>query len=124
MVAISSEALIMGASLSRIQAFVLSDQDPKMLIQSRPDIAAILDKSLIGCMVLFSCLEQEIARVSKLAGGQDALNWRAKARVVWKHETFQDLLNGMRGQQVALSVLLQLLQMFVEDSCAYVWCNR
>ena len=34
-------------------------------------------------------------------------------RVVWKQETFQELLDGIRGQQLAINTLIQLLQMYV-----------
>jgi len=34
--------------------------------------------------------------------------------MVWKYETFKELLNNMRGQQLGITLLLQLLQMCVE----------
>jgi hypothetical protein len=105
----------MGASLSRIQAFVLSSEDPKAFIRSRPDIAAILDSSLTGCAVLFSCLDEEIRKVSGSADWNNTLAWKAKARMVWKNDTFKELLDGLRGQQLAITLLLQLLQMCVEN---------
>jgi hypothetical protein len=121
MVAISSEAKVMGASLSRIQAFMLSSEDPKAFIRSRPDIAAILDSSLTGCAVLFSCLDEEIRKVSASADGHDTLAWKAKARMVWKNDTFKELLDGLRGQQLAITLLLQLLQMCVADLRVIGW---
>jgi len=105
----------MGASLSRMQAFVLSSEDPKAFIRSRPDIAAILDSSLTGCAVLFSCLDEEIRKVSGSADGNNTLAWKAKARMVWKNDTFKELLDGLRGQQLAITLLLQLFQMCVEN---------
>jgi hypothetical protein len=121
MVAISSEAKVMGASLSRIQAFMLSSEDPKAFIRSRPDIAAILDSSLTGCAVLFSCLDEEIRKVSASADGHDTLAWKAKASMVWKNDTFKELLDGLRGQQLAITLLLQLLQMYVADLRVIGW---
>jgi hypothetical protein len=108
----------MGASLSQIQTFILSHGNPAKFLQSRPDVAATLDRSLTGCAVLFSCLDEEIRKVSQSADGQFILAWKAKARIVWKHETFKELLDGLRGQQVAITLLLQLLQMCVEYSWA------
>lgn len=113
MVAISSEVAVISASLSQIQALILSKQDPEMLLRSRPEIAATLDTALTGCMVLFSCLDEEIRIVSRYALRQHGFSWKGKMRAVWKHETFQELLDGIRGQQMAINTLIQLLQMYV-----------
>jgi hypothetical protein len=115
MVAISSEVAVISASLSQIQALILSKQDPEMLLRSRPEIAATLDTALTGCMVLFSCLDEEIRNVSRYARGHNAFSWKGKMRVVWKQETFQELLDGIRGQQMAINTLIQLLQMYVRN---------
>lgn len=112
MVAISSEVTVISASLSQIQAIILSKQDSAQLLQSRPEIAATLDTSLTGCMVLFSCLDEEIREVSRHAGGRDGFSWRGRVKTIWKQETFQELLDGIRGQQLAINTLIQLLQMY------------
>lgn len=116
MIAISSEMTVVGASLSQIEAIISSKQDSDTLLLSRPAIAATLDTALTGCMVLFSCLDEEIENVSRYGHGHDNLSWKGKARVAWKHETFQELLNGIRGQQLAINTLIQLLQMCVWES--------
>jgi hypothetical protein len=108
----------MGASLSQIQTFILSHGNPAKFLQSRPDVAAILDRSLTGCTVLFSCLNEEIGKVSKSADGHNTIAWKAKARMVWKNDTFKELLDGLRGQQLAITLLLQLLQMCVVNPVA------
>jgi hypothetical protein len=113
MVAISSEIAVISASLSQIQTLILSKQDPEMLLRSRPEIAATLDTTLTGCMVLFSCLDEEIQNVSRYAREHNAFSWKGKMRVFWKQETFQELLDGIRGQQMAINTLIQLLQMYV-----------
>ena len=113
MIAISSEVAVISASLSQIQALILSKQDPEMLLRSRPEIAATLDTALTGCMVLFSCLDEEIRIVSRYALRQHGFSWKGKMRAVWKHEIFQELLDGIRGQQMAINTLIQLLQMYV-----------
>ena len=111
MVAISSEASVMSVSLSQIEALILSHKDPENFLRSRPNVAATLDRSLIGCTILFSCLDSEIEKMSSSAGGHGTLTRKAKARMVWKYETFKELLDNMRGQQVGITLLLQLLQM-------------
>lgn len=111
-VAVSSEIAVISASLSQIQALLLSKENPEHLLRSRPEIAATLDTTLTGCMVLFSCLDAELHEISKYTSGQDSLSWKGKFKVVWKQETFQELLDGIRGQQIAINTLIQLLQMY------------
>ncbi len=111
MVAISSGATVISATVSHIQALILSKPDPEYLLRSRPELAATLDTSLIGCMVLFSCLEKEMQEITKYATGKDEISWKGKVKSVWKQERFQELLDGLRGQQLAINTLIQLLQM-------------
>jgi hypothetical protein len=101
---------VVSASLSHIQTLILSKQDYQLFLQSRPEIAATLDTALVGCMVLFSCLDEEINNVTKQARRTPTFSWKAKIKVAWKHETFQELLDGIRGQQMAINTLIQLRQ--------------
>lgn len=105
MVAISSEAAVISASLSQIQVLILSKKNPEHLLRTRPEIAATLDTSLTGCMVLFSCPDEEIREVSRHARGLGGFSWKGKARITWKQETMQELLGGIRGQQMAINPL-------------------
>lgn len=109
--AISTEAAVISASLSQIQALILTKQNPEQLLRSRPEIAATLDTSLTGCMVLFTCLDEELREVSRYARGNDSLSWRGKVKTVWKQDRFQELLDGLRGHQTAINTLIQILQM-------------
>jgi hypothetical protein len=115
MIAISSEMTVVSASLSQIEVIISSKQDSESLLRSRPAIAATLDTALTGCMVLFGCLDEEVKNASRYGRGNDTFSWKGKMRVVWKHETFQELLDGIRGQQLAINTLIQLLQMCVQD---------
>jgi hypothetical protein len=110
-VAISSEAAVISASLSHIQAIILSKQNPEHLLRSRPEIAATLDTSLTGCMVLFSCLDEELREVARHAAKKGNLSKMGKIKTIWKQEKFHELLDGLRGQQMAINTLTQLLQM-------------
>ena len=107
---ISSEMTVVSASLSHIQTLIFSKEDSESLLRLRPEIAATMDTALTGCMVLFSCLDEEIKNVSKHARRVAVFSWKGKLKVAWKHETFQELLEGIRGQQLAVSTLIQLLQ--------------
>ncbi|GAB7334748.1 hypothetical protein MBLNU13_g06679t1 [Cladosporium sp. NU13] len=95
MVLISSEMTVVSASLSHIQTLNLSKQD-----RIAPSIKA-RDRS---------CLDEEIKNVTKHARRVTAFSWKGKIKVAWKHETFQELFNGTRGQQLAINTLIQLLQ--------------
>src|ERR1700759_5046551 len=77
-VTISSEAAVISASLSQIQALILSKENPEQLLRTRPEIAATLDTSLTGCMMLFSCLDEELREVSRHATGRDNFSWKGK----------------------------------------------
>lgn len=82
MVAISSEAAVISASLSQIQALILTKKDPNHLLRTRPEIAATLDTCLTGCMVLFSCLDEELREVSRHARGRDKFSWVGRLKTV------------------------------------------
>jgi hypothetical protein len=72
----------------------------------------VLDAALTGAMVLFSCLHSEIQSI--LAGAPDSsqLRWRSRVRVMWNEAKLNELLNALRGQQISLNLLIQLLQMY------------
>ncbi|KAK4206756.1 hypothetical protein QBC37DRAFT_116293 [Rhypophila decipiens] len=75
-------------------------------------LLAALDTSLTGCLVLFSCLDQEIATVNKSHsvknGGQ--LSWFGRVRFLINNDRLQELLTALRGQQTAINLLIQLMQ--------------
>ncbi|KAK3641007.1 hypothetical protein LTR56_008395 [Elasticomyces elasticus] len=117
LIIISSEIAVISASLSQLQALILSQKNPEKRLRSRPEIAATLDTSLTGCMVLFSCLDEEVREVSRHVRGLGNLSWVGRVKTVWKQAKFQELLDAIRGQQVAINTLMQLLQM---DSLAEI----
>lgn len=104
MVSISSEMSVVSASLSHIQTLIVSKKDFEALLRSRPEIAATLDTTLMGC------LDKEIKNVTKHGRRSAAFSSNGKIKVTWKHETFQGLLDGICGQQLAISTFTQLLQ--------------
>jgi len=61
-------------------------------------------------MVLFSCLDEETRKITAKSSQTGALSWKGKAGVTWNHEKLRDLLDGLRGQQVAINLLIQLVQ--------------
>lgn len=99
---------MIGASLSKIQDLIISEDKPKKLLYSSPKVVAALDKSLTKCMALFSCLDDELRKVSRHARSPDDLSALGKVQTLGKQETFIDLLNGTRGQHQAITTLIQL----------------
>lgn len=61
--------------------------------------------------MLFSCLDDEVARVTKVAQAPN-FNWRGKARIMWNQETLRQTLEDLRSQQAALSTLINLFQTY------------
>ncbi|KAK5680681.1 hypothetical protein LTS10_007614 [Elasticomyces elasticus] len=97
LIIISSEIAVISASLSQLQALILSQKNPEKLLRSRPEIAAALDTSLTGCMVLFSCLDEEVREVSRHVRGLGNLSWVGRVKTVWKQAKFQELLDAIRA---------------------------
>src|SRR5215469_10846831 len=109
-VAICSEITLISASLSQIQTLVLRRHDLTNVLNAKPDLAAVLDTSLIGCAVLFSRLHEEIQRITKGSTEPSQLTWKGKARVMWNHDRLKELLDGLRGKQHAINTIINLLQ--------------
>ena len=73
----------------------------------------VLDVALTGCMVIFSCLESELQKIVAGVPDPSQMRWRSKARMMWNEHRLSELLNALRGQQTAINLLIQLLQMYV-----------
>jgi hypothetical protein len=103
---ISSETSVLCLSLSHLQAMLLSRHDMPNLLDQRPEFALALDTALTGCTVVFRCLDKEFQKFSSAASP----SFKDKGRLVWNQDTFRELLDALRGQQIALNLLLQLSQ--------------
>ncbi|KAK4442357.1 hypothetical protein QBC34DRAFT_387379 [Podospora aff. communis PSN243] len=111
-VAICSESTVISASLAQIQGLLLQRQDLAHVWKSQhTEMPLVLDQALTGCMVVFSCLDAEIQRITAGAADVSRIRWRSRARMVWNESHLNDLLSSMRGQQTAITTLIQLLQM-------------
>ncbi|KAH7340024.1 hypothetical protein BKA66DRAFT_434941 [Pyrenochaeta sp. MPI-SDFR-AT-0127] len=103
--AIYSESMVIAASLSQVQTLLHHDA-----LQSKPQLLETFDLALTGCRVVYGCLEEEV-RDLVLKAENDGLSFKDRAKFLWKEETFKELLTQIRGQQSALSLLIQGLQM-------------
>jgi hypothetical protein len=105
--AIYTELTIVSASLGHIQSLISTD--PATLessLQSRSELLQTFDQALTGCILIFSVLDDE---VQKLYEGADKVVGRAA--YIWKEDTMRELLQQIRGQQTALTLLVQAFQM-------------
>jgi hypothetical protein len=103
--AIYSESMVIAASLSQVQNLLQHDA-----LQSKPQLLQTFDSALTGCRVVYGCLEEEVRDLVAKAQADD-LKFKDRARYLWKEDTFKELLTQIRGQQSALSLLIQGLQM-------------
>jgi hypothetical protein len=103
--AIYSESMVIAASLSQIQNLLHRDA-----LQQKPELLETFDRALTGCRVVYGCLEEEVRDLVAKAEN-DELKFKDRAKFLWKEDTFKELLTQIRGQQSALSLLIQGLQM-------------
>ncbi|KAJ4367056.1 1,2-dihydroxy-3-keto-5-methylthiopentene dioxygenase [Neocucurbitaria cava] len=103
--AIYSESMVIAASLSQVQNLLYHDA-----LQSKPQLLETFDRALTGCRVVYGCLEEEVRELAAKAEADDLL-FKDRAKFLWKEDTFKELLTQIRGQQSALSLLIQGLQM-------------
>ena len=99
-----TECATISAALSQIQILVL--KDPVALSSRATPMNALdtnFDDALTGCMITLSLIEDEVERVGK-AG------FKAKAKFVWNEDTLAALLDQIRRQHHALSLLVVVLQ--------------
>lgn len=59
---------------------------------------------------MYGCLEEEVRDLVAKTEAND-LKFKDRAKFLWKEDTFKELLTQIRGQQSALSLLIQGLQM-------------
>jgi hypothetical protein len=103
--AIYSESMVIAASLSQVQNLLQHDA-----LQNKPQLLETFDRALTGCRVVYGCLEEEVQELAAKAE-DDHLTRKDRAKFLWKEDTFKELLTQIRGQQSALSLLIQGLQM-------------
>jgi hypothetical protein len=97
--------MVIAASLSQVQNLLQHDA-----LREKPQLLETFDRALTGCRVVYACLEEEVRELS-IKAENDELKFRDRARFLWKEDTFKELLTQIRGQQSALSLLIQGLQM-------------
>ena len=98
---------MISASLGHIEGLISKDPEAvQSTLIFRPELERTFDQGLAGCVLVLSILDDE---AQKLYDGADSAVGRAK--YVWKEQTMNELLQQISGQQTALSLLIQALQM-------------
>lgn len=103
--AIYTESMVIAASLSQIQKLLQSTT-----LQNNPELCETLDRALTGCWLVYQCVDEEVRVLAQKIAVED-LRKRDRARFLLKESNFKELLQQIRGQQSALGLLVQGLQM-------------
>ena len=110
-VSICSELHLLSASLAKVESLLLHHRHNLVEVwQSRTDLPALLDAALAGCTMVFSSLDTQVQRITDAGKNPGWIQWRPRLRTLWNEQQLNDLLGGLRGQQGALNLLIQLLQ--------------
>lgn len=110
--AISTEATVVSASLSRVQGLILRDAGGITgQLEEGSDLTNIFDCALTGCSVVLEVIDDEIQKLVEASNGEVELGWAARCRLIWNEDLMKDLLTQLRGQQTALTLLLQGIQL-------------
>lgn len=110
---IYSETSIITTSLARIQTLI--DRHPEVVcshLTSQPQLLTTFDIALTGCKVIATYLESELRKLSGgTNNGSADVDRSARAKFVLNEDTLKELLQSIRGQQQALTLLIQAIQM-------------
>ncbi|KAF1998944.1 hypothetical protein P154DRAFT_494696 [Amniculicola lignicola CBS 123094] len=104
--AIYSESMVIAACLSQIHNLLQRDA----LNSKKSELHDTLEKAVAGCKAVYESLEHEVSVLGPKAS-HGSLRFVDRTKVMLKEETLKELLQQIRGQQSALSLLIQGLQM-------------
>jgi hypothetical protein len=108
--AICAESDTIAASLGRIQQ--MADNNAYGIgrqLKDAPRLRDVLDDSLVSCTLIYSRLDKEVKRLQQ----GTMTRWGKTRFVMWSEDTMKDLLQSIRAQNTAMTMLLQCLQMCV-----------
>ena len=112
-VSICAESNVVATSLAKIQQTLLQRRDAESLLRAHHDVSSALDIALTGCSVIYSCLDTEIGKIATTLGGvTQNPSATQKIALLWREEQLKELLDALRGQQIAITMLMQLFQMW------------
>ncbi|KAH7112167.1 hypothetical protein B0J11DRAFT_542786 [Dendryphion nanum] len=110
--AIYTESNVIATSLACIQGLCTTNPDAlRSTLQTRPEITETFDQALTGCILVYSVLEDEVHRLYSGIHQVGFGGTMGRLRLLWKEEAMQEVLTQIRGQQTALSLLINILQL-------------
>jgi hypothetical protein len=109
--AICRECAGVSAYLTDIQSSVLQGTAKG----TQYDFHAAFDTSLVGCMVIFSCLEQAIKATSLEHNSASDISGNMKSKNKLDEDQLGAYLSRIQDQKAAMALLVQLLNMFVSN---------
>lgn len=114
--ALFHEVEVLRAILSRVQRVLERDCGAKGLELS-DELCDVFDVTITSCTVVLACLDEELKKLWEgakgVGGGDGGLEWIGEAKCLWREDTMMDLLQKLREQHGAVSLLFQSLQMCV-----------
>jgi len=111
---IVSDTTVLGAYLAQVQQLLLinapglQEQGP-----SGVEIRRMFDTALTACLITFSCLEEEVRLLTEGAANGPGVDWKEKAKRIWKEDVMLELLKQIGEQQITIGLLVQTLKMYV-----------
>lgn len=103
-----TECTVLAAALSQIQITFSGDGRGKGREVPKTVLAA-LELSLIGCTMTLSVLTEDVGRIVRDIDLAKTLGRKQKAEYVWKQDKMASLMQQLRGQSMALSLLLKAM---------------
>lgn len=113
--ALSSEVNQIKDNLTTLQN-ILEEKDHSFaeMLKSRPDLQETVTKTLRGCEVVFNLLSKDLSKIlSSSAESEKKLDFIRMTKFTKNEKIFKDYLTQIRGHQTALTMLCQILQMYV-----------
>ncbi|KAF2252440.1 hypothetical protein BU26DRAFT_502909 [Trematosphaeria pertusa] len=110
--AIYSESTVISTSLAHIQGLCTRNPDAlRSTLLERPELEATFDQALTGCVLVYSVLDDEVQRLYVAIEKDGLAGSMGRIKLIWKEDAMRDVLVQIRGQQAALGLLIQALQM-------------
>ncbi|KAH0536008.1 hypothetical protein FGG08_007091 [Glutinoglossum americanum] len=105
---LQTECTVLAAALSQIQAHFSGSVSNR--IERLPQtVMEALEMSLLGCTMTLSILTEEIERLVQGIELSETLKRKDKAKYVWKEDVMLSLVQQLRGQSMALGLLLKAM---------------
>ena len=95
----------------------LSSRDETTLasrLGSESPFADTFDTVLTGCRTTFALLDQRLSDMTNLENIEGKSTWTDRIRFLWDESAIRGLIDQMRGLHSAVSILLNVLQTYVQ----------